>query len=172
MSDVLDNFRLSVFGWLLGTLAGWGTLLLTIGGFIGMLSLSIVGGLGIPLWSPMLLTMAGVGIILWKTVESLSTNYQLTADRLILRRGILVKSIDEIELYRIKDVRLDYSLINQIAGIGTIGITSSDASTHGQQLSLAHVARAQARREQIRTLVEAARQKRRVREVDMLHEDL
>jgi uncharacterized membrane protein YdbT with pleckstrin-like domain len=172
MSEVLDNFRLSVVGWLLGTLAGWGTLALTVGGFIGMLSLSIVGGLGLPVWAPLVLTLLGLGIIVWKAVESFSTSYELTADRLILRRGIFVKSIDEIELYRVKDVRLDYSLINQLAGIGTIGITSSDASTQGSQLSLVHVAKAQARREVLRGLVEAARQKRRVREVDLLHEDL
>jgi uncharacterized membrane protein YdbT with pleckstrin-like domain len=172
MNAVIDRFRLSVVGWLLGTLAGWGTVLLTIGGFIAMLALSIAGGLDVPLWAPLVLTVIGFAIIGWKMMESLSTHYELTEDRLILRRGIFVKSIDEIELYRVKDVRLDYSLVNQLAGIGTIGITSSDGTTAGNQLSLVHVARAQARREMLRNLVETARQKRRVREIDLLHEDL
>jgi hypothetical protein len=35
-----------------------------------------------------------------------------------------------------------------------------------------HVEDAQRRREALRDLVEAARQKRRVREIDMMHEDI
>jgi hypothetical protein len=46
----------------------------------------------------------------------LDVTYELTEDRLILRKGLLVKSIDEIELYRVKDVRMDFTLINQWAG--------------------------------------------------------
>ena len=81
-------------------------------------------------------------------------------------------ALDEIELYRIKDVRINYSLINQIAGIGTIGIASSDETTRNGDLMIRDVERAQARREELRRLVDIARQKRRVREVDMVHEDL
>jgi hypothetical protein len=71
----------------------------------------------------------------------------------------------------VKDVRLDFSLINQMAGIGTITVTSSDETTRGGALVLRHVERAAHRREELRRLVEAARQKRRVREIDMMHED-
>ena len=57
--------------------------------------------------------------------------YDICPDRLIVRRGIFFKSLDEVELYRVKDVRLDFSLINQMAGIGTITVTSSDETTRG-----------------------------------------
>jgi hypothetical protein len=70
-----------------------------------------------------------------------------------------------------KDIRLDFSLINQWAGIGTITATSSDETTRREPLVLPHIEYAHARREQLRGLVEAARQKRRVREIDMVHED-
>jgi uncharacterized membrane protein YdbT with pleckstrin-like domain len=96
----------------------------------------------------------------------------VTEERLIIRRGIVAKSVDEIELYRIKDVRINFSIINQMAGIGTISIASSDETTRAGDLVIRDVERAQARREELRRLVDIARQKRRVREVDMVHEDL
>lgn len=107
--------------------------------------------------------------MLW--IRNLATTYELTADRLIMRRGIFNKSIDEIELYRVKDIRVDFSIINQIADIGTITIRSSDQTTGDLPLVIPHVDAARRRREELRVLVDTARQKRRVREIDM-HEDL
>ncbi len=145
MDQPLDTFRSSTWGWLRGTLAGWGTLLLCLVG-------------------------VGLIIVLIKWVENISTTYEITEDRLILRRGIFVKSIDEVELYRVKDVRLDFTLINQWANIGTITVTSSDETTRDAPLVVRDVDNANARREDLRRLVEAARQKRRVREMDVGHD--
>ena len=100
-------------------------------------------------------------------VHNLMVTYEVTEDRLILRKGIFVKSIDEIELYRVKDVRMDFTLISQWAGIGTIGIDSSDETTRGGSLVMPYIERAAERREALRGLVDAARQKRRVRELDV-----
>jgi len=143
----IDRFRSSTWGWLRGTLAGWGTLLLCLVG-------------------------VGLVIILIKWITNLATTYEVTGDRLILHKGILVKSIDEIELYRIKDVRIDFSLINQWADIGTITITSSDETTKAGPLVIRDVDQARARREKLRELVNAARRERGVREIDMVHEDI
>jgi uncharacterized membrane protein YdbT with pleckstrin-like domain len=105
-----------------------------------------------------------------KWVQNLATTYEVTEDRLILHRGILKKSIDEIELYRIKDIRIDFSLINQWAGIGTITLLSSDETTGGRPFVIRYVEQAQARREKLRDLVNAARRARGVREFDMVQE--
>lgn len=142
MPEVLDRFRSSTWGWLRGTLVGWLTLLLCIVG-VGFL------------------------IILVQWIRNLDMTYELTEDRLILRKGIFVKSVDEIELYRVKDVRMDFTLINQWAGIGTISIDSSDETTREGALVMPHIDRAAERREELRRLVDAARQKRRVRELDV-----
>jgi uncharacterized membrane protein YdbT with pleckstrin-like domain len=146
MTQPIDTFRSSTWGWLRGTLAGWGTLVLCLVG-------------------------VGFVIILIKWIENLGTTYEVSEDRLILRKGIFVKSIDEIELYRVKDVRLDFTLINQWANIGTITISSSDETTRTAPLVLRDIENAGARRESLRTLVDAARQKRRVREIDVGHDD-
>lgn len=142
MPEVLDRFRSSTWGWLRGTLIGWLTLLLCLVG-VGFL------------------------IILVQWIRNLSVTYELTEDRLILHKGIFVKSIDEIELYRVKDVRMDFTLVNQWAGIGTISIDSSDETTRAGALVIPHIERAAERREELRRLVDAARQKRRVRELDV-----
>ena len=147
MAEILDRFRSSTGGWLRGTLAGWGTILLCLVG-VGFL------------------------IILAKWIENIGATFEVTGDRLIIRRGIISKSIDEVELYRVKDIRLDFSLLNQWANIGTITIVSSDETTRSAPLVIPFVENAQGRREQLRVLVDQARQRRRVREIDMIHEDL
>jgi uncharacterized membrane protein YdbT with pleckstrin-like domain len=164
MEQPIDTFRSSTWGWLRGTLAGWGTMALVPVGIM----LCAPGTWG--LW-PLALTALALLVILWRWFENLAARFDICPDRLIVRRGIFIKSLDEIELYRVKDVRLDFTLINQMAGIGTITVTSSDETTRGGPLRLRHVERAAARREQLRGLVETARQKRRVREIDMMHED-
>jgi len=164
MEQPIDTFRSSTWGWLRGTLAGWGTIALVP---IGIL-LTAPGEWG--RW-PLLISGLALLIVAWKWVENMAARFDVCRDRLIVRKGIFIKSLDEIELYRVKDVRLDFSLVNQMAGIGTITVTSSDETTRGEPLVLRQVERAAHRREELRGLVEAARQKRRVREIDLMHED-
>jgi len=166
MDEIRDSFRPSTFGWLRGTAAGLGTVLMGIAGFALMVAMA--GDWGA--W-PLLLTGLAVVIVLVKWIENMSSKYEVTAERLIVRRGIVFKSIDEVELYRIKDVRMDFSLLNQWAGIGTICLTSSDETTRTGELVMRHIDNAQARREEFRRLVDAARRERGVREIDMAHGD-
>ena len=166
MEQPIDTFRSSTWGWLRGTLAGWGTIVLAIAGIL----LTAVATPEMGRW-PLVLSAVALLVILWKWIETMAARYDVCEDRLIVRRGIFIKSLDEVELYRVKDVRLDFSLVNQMAGIGTITVTSSDETTRRAPLALRHVERAAARRETLRDLVDKARQKRRVREIDMAHED-
>ena len=142
----VDSFRSSTHRWLLGSFAGWGTILACL---IGV----------------------GLVIIAVRWLQNMASSYEITDQRLIVRRGLIMKSIDEIELYRIKDVRVDFSLINQIADIGTITITSSDRTTGNAQFVLRDVPAARERREGIRKLVDRARRQRGVRELDVDADD-
>ncbi len=142
MAVTIDKFRSSTWGWLRGSLAGWATLLLCLVGI-------------------------GLIVVLIKWFQNLATTYELTDDRLILHRRIINKSLDEIELYRVKDVRVEFSLIAQWAGIGTIVLESSDETTAGRPLIMPDIEAAPARREKLRELVNAARRLRGVREFDM-----
>lgn len=141
----VDRFRTATARWLLGSFAGWGTLLLCLVG-------------------------VGLVIVLVRYLQALATTYEVTDQRLILHRGLIMKTVDEIELYRIKDVRLDYSLLNQMVDIGTITLTSTDRTTGDTAFVLKDVPMARERREGLRGLVERARQRRGVREIDMDYE--
>jgi uncharacterized membrane protein YdbT with pleckstrin-like domain len=138
----VDRFRSSTGRWLLGSFAGWGSLLACA---------------------------VGVGFVLigWRWLQNRSASFEVTDQRLIVRRGILFKTVDEIELYRIKDVRLHYSVINQLTGIGTVTLTSSDPTSAGASFTMRDVPMAEDRREGLRTLVERARARRGVRELDL-----
>ena len=142
MERPVDEFRSSTRRWLLGSFAGWATLLTCL---------------------------AGVGFIIIgvRWLKNRSASYEITDQRLIIKRGILFKTIDEIELYRIKDVRLGYSLLNQMTDIGTIILTSSDRTTSGGEFTLRDIPMARDRREGLRKLVDRARQRRGVRELDV-----
>ncbi|WP_295561183.1 PH domain-containing protein [uncultured Sphingomonas sp.] len=142
----VDSFRSSTNRWLLGSFTGWLTIL----------SCAI-----------------GVGLIIIavRWLQNMAAAYEITDQRLIVKRGLVMKSIDEIELYRIKDVRVDFSVINQIADIGTITITSSDRTTQNMQFVLRDIPAARERREGIRKLVDRARRQRGVRELDIDEDD-
>ncbi|MHA6718209.1 PH domain-containing protein [Sphingomonas sp. RS6] len=146
MATLIDRFRSSTLGWLKGSFAGWGTLLLCLVG-------------------------VGFVIIALRWIANASTMYEVTDDRIVIYRGIVNKSIDEIELYRVKDIRLDFSIINQIAGIGRLSIHSSDETTRGGPLVIRDVEHARERREKLRELVTNARRLRGVREFDMVQEN-
>jgi len=98
----------------------------------------------------------------WKTR---STEYELTTQRLKIRRGILNRRLDEMELYRVKDYVLDEPLLLRVLGLGHITIISSDPSTGA--VSLRAVRDAEPIRERLRNAVQAERDRKRVRELDL-----
>lgn len=160
----VDQFRSSTGRWLYGSLAGWGTVALCLAGLV--LTATPAGA-----WA-LLLTAVGVALILLRWLRALSSRYEVTDQRLIVCNGLVMKTVDEIELYRIKDIRLDFSILGQMAGIGTITLTSTDRTTGDAQFVLADVPQARERREGLRGLIERARQRRGVRELDVDHEGL
>ena len=135
------QFRASTRRWLVGSFAGWGTIALS---FVGV----------------------GLVIIIARWLRNIATRYELTSERLIINHGIIVRTEDEIELFRVKDVRVTYSLLNQIADIGTVFLTSTDQTTRGGPLILHSIPQARAFRETLRRLVNDERAKRGVRELD------
>ena len=56
------------------------------------------------------------------------TRYQVSKDRLILRRGFFKTETDEILIYRIMDIRLVRTLGQKLFGVGTISLISADKS--------------------------------------------
>lgn len=58
----------------------------------------------------------------------LNYRYRLTTQRLFIERGILSRTIDQAELIRVDDVRIQKTLLNRFTGLGSIEVFSTDAS--------------------------------------------
>lgn len=103
-------------------------------------------------------------IILWKWLTIKNTKYELTNQRLRTRYGILNKKTDELELYRVRDFKLDQPFFLRLFSLGNIILTTSDKS-HPEVIIKA-IPNGEELREQLRTFVEECRTRKRVREVD------
>ena len=107
-------------------------------GHVGMLSLMVLFALGAivllvlclqkgysPLWAlaPLLVAVYAVGRVFYLTR---SLTYRLTSQRLFIQTGLVGRSQEEIELFRITDVSMEQRPMERILGIGTIIVNSTD----------------------------------------------
>ncbi len=113
-----------------------------------------------------------IPVIMWliRWFVTKSTSYELTTQRLRIRSGILNRRVDELELYRVKDYAMEQPLFLRIVGLGNLSMVTSDAST--PTLAIRAIPDIEAVREKLRTAVQAERDRKRVRELDVdNHED-
>lgn len=106
-------------------------------------------------------------VMLWlayKWLRIKTTRYELTTQRLRLREGILAKTTDELELYRVRDWTLHEPLLFRILKLGTLTLLTTDQTT--PSITLPALPDAHHVREQLRTNVEIMRTKKKVREID------
>lgn len=80
------------------------------------------------LFAPILATLCIFVSIFTLILNSLVTTFEFEAERLKVTEGILVRRLDFIEYYRIKDVSIVRPLHYVIMGICTMTIISSDRS--------------------------------------------
>lgn len=113
----------------------------------------------------LLLLVVPIPWALWQYLDTKTTRYTLTSQRLRLESGVLTKTIDEIELYRIKDTQLHQTVLDRALNIGTVEILSSDETN--PELFLRKIPGPREFREQLRTGVERLRLARGVRELDL-----
>jgi uncharacterized membrane protein YdbT with pleckstrin-like domain len=88
----------------------------------------------------------------------------VTNERIRFTTGILSKRMEELELYRVKDTRLDEPLFLRLFGLGNIILATSD--TTDPTLVIPGIPDARTLRENLRGCVEKMRDRKRVREVD------
>ena len=94
------------------------------------------------------------------------TRYMLSEDRLFLEKGLLNLKVDEVLLYRVQDLELTMTLGQRIFGVGTVCVHSSDKSI--PHLDLKNVKRPREVKELIHRSVEAAKEKRRMRSMEVM----
>ena len=118
--------------------------------------------LGLIIWGVVLFVFVIVIFLLlrvWYLVAS--TRYRLTTQRLFVQTGLVAKKLEEVELFRVKDVTVSQGFLQRLLGVGTIVVLSSDDTT--PQLALAGIAQPVVVKEQIRNAFRAARQREGLR---------
>jgi len=124
-----------------------------------------VHGSSLPSWVPLLLLLVPAIVAGKRWLQTRCEQITLTDQRLILRRGILNRTTDYVELYRVKDSHFTQPLAERIFGLGTIRLRTTQDSE--PLVVLAGMRAPETLWNQIRNLVEACRAARGVREVDM-----
>lgn len=90
--------------------------------------------------------------------------FEFTSERMRIYEGILSQNINEVELYRVKDTRLEKPFWLRIFGLSNIILQTSDRSL--PEVNIRAVVDGIEIREKLRKQVELLRDKKRVREVD------
>ncbi|EGK07818.1 hypothetical protein HMPREF9374_3538 [Desmospora sp. 8437] len=104
-------------------------------------------------------------IALWVAVKLKSTRYRVTTERIRVTTGILSKETDEIELYRVRDLRLEQPFLYRIFGKGNLVLITTDETM--PNLVMEAIPRPMELLDEIRKHVENRRDAKRVRELDI-----
>lgn len=92
----------------------------------GLLVVPIDGDLGTVLAiAGLVMIVVALGYFLVKLLGWSNTNFVLTSDRIVTRRGVLTKAGIEIPLERVNTVFFNQRLIERLVGAGDIGIESA-----------------------------------------------
>ncbi|MEO1044686.1 MAG: PH domain-containing protein [Pseudomonadota bacterium] len=159
------EFRSSTMAWLFKSGQGWQILAATAVGF------GIAAYFEYAAYAAIAVAVLAIPYLTYKFLRNRTSIYWLDGDRLFMRRGIIMRAEEEVELYRIKDVKVTFSIIQQMFDNGDLVMSSSDKSslsTDGRNaIIVRNVPDARSIRGEIRDRVEMVRQQRGVRELDI-----
>lgn len=109
----------------------------------------------------LVLAVVAIPYAIWRWLVTRNEIYELTTERLRMRRGVFNKELDELELYRVRDSRVEQPFWQRLFGLGTITIVSGDATTPVTVIPA--IRDAEQVREHLRNCVEAQRGRHHVR---------
>lgn len=120
------------------------------------------GGLFFPL--AFIALVLPIAYMIWRYLVVRTQIFELTNERLRITRGVINQTIDEIELYRIKDTQMHRPWWMRLTGLASISMQTSDRTMPTFVIPAIH--RGAELREILRRQVELQRDKKRVRELD------
>ena len=117
--------------------------------------------------SPYILILLAVPIFIAgkRYLQTKCTVYEITNERLKTSEGILSKITDTLEFYRIKDIERQQPFLYRLCGIENVQLNTSDASS--PLVIIQAVPQSAGLADVIRNQVEAVRQQKGVREIDV-----
>ena len=109
--------------------------------------------------------LCGVILFLTRLLQSTYITYRLTSQRLFVTTGILAKKTVETELFRVRDISLQQSLVERILRIGTVKAVTTDKDI--AQMDFRGIRNPVRVKELLRQHVMEARQRTRTRDMDV-----
>jgi len=97
-------------------------------------------------------------------LQTRCTRYEVTSERIRVSSGVFSKTMEETELYRVKDTTVDQPFALRIFALANLVVRASDSSH--PRLVLHAIPEASDLREELRGCVEELRREKGVREVD------
>jgi len=154
-------FGTYVLSVLLAGLFAWGAVYFRSKGNAGFLG-SWNRHVGLAFWA---LEIVPLILMLRAFILTKSTTYKLTTERILTASGILFRKTDNLELYRVDDFKVLQPFFLRLVGKGTLVVVASDRSS--PELPLEAVPDTQGLRDKMRKHVEACRDRKRTRVVDL-----
>jgi len=114
----------------------------------------------------LLTPLFGLGLlfILWTYLTIRTWKITITSQRVIEEKGVLSKTTNELELFRVKDIRLDQPFFLRLVGLSNIVLITSDRTN--KYVVIRGVKDGKSLREDIRTSVDKRRDEKGVVERD------
>lgn len=107
-----------------------------------------------------------VALVRW--LQTRANTYEVTTQRIRETTGIFSKQTDDLELYRVKDMRLEQPFFLRMFNAGHIVLLTSDRTSESYILrAVRPEGGPRALMDTIRRCVETRRDQKRVREIDM-----
>lgn len=133
----------------------------------GIVALLLIVGmtLGQLILSGLMLVFLVLPYVVWRYLVVSCTVYEITNERIKHRYGVLNKTTNELELYRVRDYQLQQPFWLRLVGCGNVVVISADRTT--SELVLWAMADSEKIVNTLRELVEANRRAQGVRNLDM-----
>jgi membrane protein YdbS with pleckstrin-like domain len=72
------------------------------------------------------LALAAIAVLLIKIIRLKMTYYEVTGDRIEWSRGILDRRVDNVDMFRVVDLKLRRTVLDCIFGIGSVALITTD----------------------------------------------
>lgn len=103
---------------------------------------------------------------LWSYLVVKTWKIKITNQRLIEQKGVLSKTTNELELFRVKDIQLDQPFFLRLVGLSNIILTTSDRTS--PKVIIPAIKNAMPIKEKLRIAVDERRDQKGVRETDFI----
>lgn len=74
------------------------------------------------------LLLITIGNSIIRTAQMKSIHYEVSTDRIEFARGIFSRRIDNLDMFRVVDIKLHRSLLDCVTGVGTVTLMTNDES--------------------------------------------